>query len=245
MLFFHSVLEIKYRFLYLLLSIIITFITIYIYKYEMLYFVIYETSLFPSFIYTNLTEVFSSISFFAFFWSFYYNFPFLIAHIFTFILPGLYKNEAKKLYTCILYFLILFLIGSFFFMKVIFPWSWFFFTSFEQNYFTNFLPIYFENSLTKYIQFWCQSFFIFFLIIQVVFFLILLLTFGWITSDILKKKRKLSFFVFLFFSTCISPDVFYQLLLTSLLVFLYELSFSFVYLKKNYLNFFLSTKQSN
>lgn len=94
--FFLIFFELKYRFLYIIFSILITSIFCYILKEQLIYllikYLLYNMSS-HRFIFTQLTQILITYIKFSVILSFFINIPFIILHCFYFINPALYKHE--------------------------------------------------------------------------------------------------------------------------------------------------------
>ena len=114
-LFYKNIKELQYRFYYIILSIILTFICSYFYINQII-FVITKYLLYSMnsqrFIFTKITEVFYTYIQFSLITSLFICLPFILINLWLFFIPGLYKSERFYL-NCFLIFIIFFFIFSF------------------------------------------------------------------------------------------------------------------------------------
>lgn len=104
-------------------------------------------------IYTGLTEAFVTYLKIALFSGFFLSFPFIATQIWLFIAPGLYKHEKKILKAILIATPTLFVAGTIFAYKVIFPAAYGFFLSFETSGSIGSLPIQLEPRVAEYLGF--------------------------------------------------------------------------------------------
>jgi sec-independent protein translocase protein TatC len=183
------------------------------------------------FIFTNVSEVFYSHLSLIFFVSFQVLFLYFIYHSFAFLTPALFYKEYYN--TIFLLKVVVFVWGFSVVMThfALVPLSWKFFLSFQSATKVYFSSLYFEAKLNEYLNFYislcylsivyCQLFVIFFL----------LLSYTNTSLIAIKKFRKLNYYIFVIFSTLISPpDILSQVLLSTFTIILYEfLIFVFIF----------------
>lgn len=219
--------EIKNRLFLLVFSWLFITIVCYYYKEILLFFLIKSyICLNPDlfyFIFTNVTEIFSVYLSIINFISFQMVSWCLIHHIFVFLSPALFDNEHK--YLDFLFKLITFVCVFSFFMSnyIIIPLTWQFFLSFKPVSFAK--SVYFEARLSEYLSFYMSIYFFCFAYCQI--FSILLLFLKNIYSQKsfikIKKFRKLYYYIFILFSTLISPpEVVTQIAISLSLLLIYE-----------------------
>lgn len=229
--------EIKNRLILILLAWFSIILIGYIYKETLLFLIIksycfYEFNISYYFIFTNITEMFTTyiqlinciaiqiIIFFIFY------------HTISFLAPGLYTFEFEYL-SKVFFMSIFFWAFSIFVLNTFFlPTCWEFFLSFQKPN-TN---LYFEAKINEYLHFYLISYYICSLNFQM--FMVLILFFNYINGDLLiiKELRKIFYFIFLIFSTVITPpDILSQITLLISVISIFEfLIFSVVL--KNRLN---------
>ena len=229
--------EIKNRILLLLLNWISIFFTCYYYKKILLFFLLKPVIISSKikhtyFIFTNITEVFTTYIKLSFFISNNFILIILIYHIFIFFSPGLYKFEYKN------YKLIIF-IGTFlWFLSIlllyyfILPYSWNFFLSFQNNDSSNLFNLYLEAKLLEYLDLFFLCFFFCKINSQLLFFIFLFFYFN-NNLKFFKIYRKFLYVIFFFISSLITPpDIISQLFLGTLTILLYELlTFTIILIK--------------
>jgi len=135
--------EIKYLFVYLIISITLTTLITYTYSYEILY-VISKPIIIEkidgalnnnkfSFILTDLFEAFKTYIILSIISSIILNIPFLIWNIWKFLIKGLYIYENKILVKLTLLFMFFLIIMNILFYKTLFPVIINFLTQFENT----------------------------------------------------------------------------------------------------------------
>lgn len=232
--------EIKYRFFFILLNVFVTLFTSYIYKEVLLFLVLkpyntnYKTSNFflSYFIFTDITEIFSVYVKLVYFVTLQVLFIYFVYHFFIFFSYAMFKKEyqfQKRFLTwCILTFFSSLLILNF----IILPLSWNFFFSFQNFISLNFITLHFEPKLNEYLNFCLFLYYTCIFYFQ--FFAILIFFINYYSNDLIsiKKTRKCYYFIFLLFATIVSPpDLFSQLIISLLLIFIYEIFVFFIIFK--------------
>ena len=221
-------LEIKNRFVLLVLSWVSTIFICYCYK-EILLFIIIKPIILNNntisfyFIFTDIKEVFSVYISLIFFIGNQILIFYFIFHILSFFSLGLYKFEYRYLklifYTsvCFWFFSLIFL------NKILFPLSLNFFLSFQLFSIIKSLHLHFEAKLSEYLNFYIMFYYICTFYCQL--FGILVFFFDYINTNIklVKYFRKSFYYLFIFFSTLITPpDVISQVALSTCLIFIFE-----------------------
>lgn len=223
--FFYYVKELKYKFMYSLLSILMTIITCYIYINQLIY--VFSSTLLHymnshRFIFTQLTEVFFTYFKFSIIIGILISIPFILINFWLFLLPGLYKYEKLYLniYICII--LLLFIISIIVNYYFIFPNILKFFLYYENN--NLFFPIHFEAKINQFIFPILLLLFNITLCFQIPSIFILLLFFKIIEFKYLIKKRKYFYIFFIMLSALIAPpDIYSQIILTLIIIGVYEI----------------------
>ncbi len=225
---FKYYLEFKNRFLLIFFCWFFTLIICYFYKEVLLFilinFVSYGTFIKPYFIFTNVTEVFSVYLKIIFFVSNQIIFINFCYHTLLFFLTGFYEFECKYMKFLFKVLLVSWCVSIFFLNTFFVDYSWKFFLSYNNQQIG--LPkvlLFFESKLDEYCSFYINSYYL--CIISFQFFIFLVLIINNVNKDLAKIKtfRKSFYFLFLVFSTFVTPpDVFSQLLISFLLFFIYE-----------------------
>lgn len=121
--------ELKYRFYYWSLSFLLSFLIVWDYKSNILFFL---TDL--NLIFTSLTEAFEEYMYFSMIISLVLNVPLFMFHYFLFVLPGLYLFEVEKfVYTIVKYSVVLIFFYSIL-LNYVLDNIIFFFRDFESDY---------------------------------------------------------------------------------------------------------------
>lgn len=224
-------LEIKNRFLLLLLSWISTILVSYCFKEVLLLSITghMSSSLYCAedmvyFIFTDVTEVFSVYITLIFFLSNQILIGYFLYHLFMFISLGLYKSEYY-------YLKFVFQISAFFFFfsvitlnQILFPFSWNFFLSFQNFAVIKSLTLHFEAKLSEYLTFYIMFYHTCVLYFQT--FVLLILFFDYLKNElkIIKNLRKIFYYSFVVLSTIITPpDVSSQVIVSISIICIYEI----------------------
>lgn len=237
---FNYFFELKIRILYtVIFCLLLTFISFF-YKESLLFFLVepsikFSKGLNPYFIYTNLTEVFSTYLEMAISVSLYLTIPLVFYQLWQFFSPGLYYKEISQIKPIILIGLINYLLISIFLYNPILSWLWSFFTSFE-NAESDLLGIHFEAKLNEYLKFINHLYFYIGLLLQL--FLTTITSFlFFISGNILKLINFRKYFyvsVIVLAALVTPPDVISQLILACPLFFCYELILFIILIQKEY-----------
>lgn len=176
-------------------------------------------------IYTGLTEAFFTYLKVAFFSGVFLTFPILLAQIWLFLAPGLYKNEKSAFFPFLIATPILFFAGGATVYYGIIPMAWPFFLSFQSTGAETALPIQLEARVSEYLDLIMTLIFAFGLCFQLPVLLSLLGRAGMVSSQFLASKRKYAIVtVFAIAAFITPPDVISQVGLAIPILGLYELS---------------------
>lgn len=231
-------LEIKNRCLLLSVTWISTLLVCYFYK-EVLLFVCIKpsfcngNSIIFYFIFTDIKEVFSVYIKLILFLGNQVLMFYLIFHILSFIAHGLYKFEYRYLRSVFCVSIFFWLFSLVIFNKIIFPISLNFFLSFQLLTSFKSLNLHFEAKLNEYLNFYIMFYYICTFYCQS--FVVLVFFFDYINTNLklIKRFRKVFYYLFVFFSTLITPpDVLSQILFSVCLICIYEILIFILIFKK-------------
>lgn len=220
--------EIKNRSIILFLSWLLCLTICYYYKEKLLLILVNSNIFFlevknkPYFIFTNIAEIFYTYFEIIVFVSNQVSIIILLYQIFMFLSLGLYYFEFIKLRLMFQTFFILLLFCFVILYKIFVPFSWEFFLSFQDNLTsTQSIPLFFEAKLNEYLQYFISLYYTCLVICQ--FCTILVFSLSKLNIKLRKTLRKLFYLIFMIFSTIITPpDILSQIIITSILILVYE-----------------------
>lgn len=176
-------------------------------------------------IYTGLTEAFFTYMKVAFFAGIFVTFPILLAQIWMFVAPGLYKGEKNAFLPFLIATPVLFFAGGATVYYGIIPMAWPFFLGFQSTGTETALPIQLEARVSEYLDLVMTLIFAFGLCFQLPVLLSLMGKAGLISSAMLASKRKYAVIItFVVAAFLTPPDVISQIGLAIPLLGLYEIS---------------------
>lgn len=176
-------------------------------------------------IYTGLTEAFFTYLKVAFFAGVFLTFPVLLAQIWMFLAPGLYKNEKNAFLPFLMATPILFFAGGAVVYYGVIPMAWDFFLSFQSTGSETSLPIQLEARVSEYLSLIMTLIFAFGLCFQLPVLLTLMGKAGLVSSQTLASKRKYAVIItFAIAAFLTPPDVISQVGLAVPILLLYEIS---------------------
>lgn len=176
-------------------------------------------------IYTGLTEAFFTYLKVAFFAGVFLTFPVLLAQLWMFIAPGLFKAEKNAFLPFLMATPVLFFAGGATVYYGIIPMAWPFFLGFQSTGAETALPIQLEARVSEYLDLIMTLIFAFGLCFQLPVLLTLLGKVGIVSSAGLASKRKYAvIFTFVVAAFLTPPDVISQVGLAVPILGLYEVS---------------------
>lgn len=215
--FFLIFFELKYRFIYIIISILITSFFCYILKEQLIYllikYLLYNMSS-HRFIFTKLTQILITYIKFSVILAFFINIPFILLHCFYFINSALYKHEwvywIKIISISLIFYFNSILLNYFY----IFPKILDLFLNFEKNNF--FFPLHFEAKIDDFISMAFLWFFNIILCFQIPIMIHILIYYKLINIKNILINRKYFYLFFIFLSAFLAPPE----LLTQFVLFL-------------------------
>ena len=228
---FYYVQELCYRGIYLIINTIFIFIITYRYKQTLIYLLLPHGI--THIISTDVTEIFTTYLHIAAIITFMLNTILFLFQIYLFLRPGLYDFETQRLNR----YIISCIIGYFYFYIILYPiliqLSWQFFFNYTLNF--NAVQLIFEPKLTSYLNY-IKAIGV---MINILFFILLITAFilSNTTTDNLIKYRKVIYISIVILSTFITPpDCISQIVITMLLIKLYEIQVFAKLINKKYGN---------
>lgn len=235
------ILEIKNRFILIIFNWIFLFLVSYFYKETVMFIIIkpcytIDDSILSVnyFIFTGITELFSTYVFVSKFVTNQVCFIFIMFNFLNFLVPALYPSEYLVFMYLFGQTFIILVISYYFFYKILFPMLLVFFLGFHSNagksdvleeVLKNNL-LHFEARVSEYIDFYVNTYYSCVLNLQLLFFLITILFYFNSTNFLgIRYFRKISYVLFLFIATLMTPpDVTSQLITFLFLLIIFEIS---------------------
>lgn len=233
---YHYYLEIKNRILLLLFTWASLLVVCYHFKEPLLFIFIDSNKYYnnvPYFIFTNVDEIFYVYLRLIFFVANQITVITALYHGLTFLTLGLYYSEYTQLKSILKIFIITWLCSIVLLKKVVVPFSWSFFLSFQETN-KNFQPasFFFEARILEYFNYFTNFYYICVVNCQLLALSILFLNNISEKIGTIKTFRKLFYLVFILFSTITTPpDIFSQIIMSSSLIIIYELLIFLKYAK--------------
>jgi sec-independent protein translocase protein TatC len=240
--FYKFLIEIRNRIFLILLTWFSVVIVSYLYKETLLFvFVKPSLNLFEKnslyFIFTNLTEIFSTYLRLSYFLGNQIVLFFTFYHVLIFLTPGLYYFEYKNVTSLFSLSFLFWIISIIILNLMILPFSWQFFLSFQNSINHPTLNFYFEAKINEYFNFYTTIYYICSVNFQI--FVLLFVFLDYIKGNLLliKTFRKLIYFAFFLIATVITPpDIFSQLFIGLSTIIIYETIIISTILKINLFN---------
>lgn len=176
-------------------------------------------------IYTGLTEAFVTYIHLAFWSGCFIAFPVILAQLWMFVAPGLYKNERRVFLPFLVATPVFFLLGAALAYYIVFPMAWSFFLGFETPVVTGGLPIQLEARVSEYLSLSMTLIFAFGLAFELPVVLVLMAKAGILSSIKLSSFRRYAIILIFAAAAIVTPpDVVSMICLALPMVLLYELS---------------------
>lgn len=239
---FNHIEELKYRTIYIIISFILSFSTLYLFLGESTYILIkplFDNSCqnINELIYTDMAEAFFASLKLTIFFAFYSSIPIILYHTYFFTMPGMYKHEQKIIANYIIISIFLTLISSYVAYIFFVPLIWDFFLNYDFNLDKDIFQVSFQGKIIEYIDLIINIFLSFIFCFQIPLIFLILLKIELISDKNLKKYRSINIVVCFIFGALMSPpDVFSQICIAIPLCFVYEINIL--------ISLFLSNKKS-
>lgn len=194
----------------------------------------YPNSLLPYYlIFTDIPEAFKTSLSLSLGFSLYIHIPLIVYQLWSFTIPSLFSFERKTFSKFCIFFLFLYILGTFLIYSLVFPVLSNFFFNFQTN--NDFLHIHCEPRISSYISFILKISLISQLIFQLPFFISIFFYLKLFSlSDILENRRIIYWFILLFSAFVAPPDFFIQFGLSFCFTFFLETMFFFLILLNEY-----------
>lgn len=215
--------ELRKRMVYIMIGVGVVFLIAWGFREYILEFVkgpIYRSGAMDGFKFQfdTLTDPFFTHMKASFFAAIFLTFPLILAQLWLFVGPGLYKQEKTVMWPFLLVSYPLFVGGASFCYWFVFPLAIEFLVQFDPSL---------EPSLRigDYLSFTLRLLFVFGLVFEMPLVSLLLTRMGLLTPEFLSKNRRFAIvIVFVVAAILTPPDVFTQMLLAVPLIVLYEIS---------------------
>lgn len=223
--FYHHLVELKLRLIYIIFSFFLSFFICYYYCFQVIYvfakpFLQYTNK----FMFTNLTEALYTNIEISFLCSFYITIPLGLYQFWCFLIPSKFRNERQKInFTFVLIFI--FFVSSVLFVYLFFlPKLYGFLLNFQIS--THLLHIELQARIQSYVKLACRIFVFFTFFFQFPLIFLFLVKHNYIKLNFLFTNRKKIFFIVLIICSLVSPaDIFSQFSVTLLIVIFLEILF--------------------
>ena len=229
-------LEIKNRSILLLFTWVSLLIVCYDFKEPLLFTFIDSNKYYnnmPYFIFTNVDEIFYVYLRLIIFIANQITIIMALYHGLMFLTLGLYYSEYKQLKLILKIFIITWLCSIILLRKIIMPFSWSFFLSFQET--NNHLQpasFFFEARILEYFDYFTNFYYLCVMNCQLLTLSVLFLNKISKETGTIKTFRKLFYLVFILFSTITTPpDIFSQIIMSTSLILIYEILVFLKYIK--------------
>lgn len=215
--------ELKYRLVFIALSFLITFLSLYNYSLDLIQ--LLTSSLERELIFTDLSESLVcqlEVSLIA---SFYLTIPFMIYQIKAFFKPGLYKSEVKFINKCSYLFIILYMIALVSSIGYLLPLIYNFLKSYESVDNVSTVQLVYLPRLRELLSFIYIFIMVFIIVFELPLILLVLYTWQIVSLQNLISFRKYNIMLSFVLGAIISPpDILSQVFIAAQITLLYEIS---------------------
>ena len=229
--------ELRFRLLWVVGFFVISFLVAYYFANQIYAFLLEPfLSISPSgrkLIFTSPSEVFFSYVKLAFYTAIFVSIPIAFLQLYLFLLPALYWQEKKVAVLLLLVAPVLFFVGAIFAYYLVIPLALQFFASYETSFFSTQsnvaqINLVLEAKISNYLDFVIDLFIGFGLAFLTPIVLLLLIKTKLIDIASIKNKRRYVIVVIFIISAILTPpDIFSQLILATIMLFLFEIALFF------------------
>jgi len=230
-------LEIRYRIFFSLIAWSFMMINCYYFKETLLYIFVGFSSTsndnnLTYFLTTDVAEIFMSYIWLSYYVTNQITAIFVCCQLFCFLSTGLYAFEYAYSRSVLITTITCWVVCIFVLNTCIFPATWGFFLKFQEYLLFQNLTFYFEIKLKEYLVFYKSVYYLCNLVYQILILFFILLDLFNANLFIVKKLRKIFYFIFFICSTLLTPpEVVYQILISIFIILIYELITVFMVFK--------------
>lgn len=224
--------EIRSRLFYFFCSFCSTFLISYLYSFDILFLIVQPFFAPKFFIFTDIAEALSSTIRVCIFITFHMITPFFVYQCWAFAVPGLYEQERKKFTFSVFVGFFFFLFQCGFIFLFLLPDIFQFLLSFEIK--KEILTIQLEARIQSYVYFTFHFYIYLLCMFQIPLIIYLFFRYELFTPIKIAQYRNYFYFFSVLLAAFISPpDFFYQVTISLVLNFLYEIGIwlGFIYQK--------------
>jgi Sec-independent protein secretion pathway component TatC len=214
--------EIMYRCSYIFLNFLLFFFLILYYYQDFLTIVInplMSKGIAFYLVYTSPNEILYINIYIAFLFSCFFTLLVAFTQVYLYILPSVYKFEAKYTLFFLLFNILNIYIFTYFFINLLFPKIWFLFLKLENNIFKTHIDLFLENKLLDFLHFFIYAYILTYIIYNITYVLF------YFKSMI--PRRIFYLLIIILFNIIIPIELYTQCIIYIYFFFFYEIHFFF------------------